>query len=245
MNKEYSNKSIVVIGGNSGIGRQICNDYINKGGIVWIIDKVFEESNDDNLKEDRFIKCDLKELDKLSECLAKIDSIDILIYSAGIFPDKEIMEMTNEDWQAVMSINLTSAFIAIRDCAKKMKENEVGHIVTISSGSYKMARKGSSHYCASKAGLVMLTKVAAQELAKYKIFVNSVAPGLIKNKLLSKDYEDGFIERIPMGRVGNPKDVSNVVHMLTSENNTYITGQVIPVDGGLSSGRFELGNSNK
>ena len=172
--------------------------------------------------------------------------IDILVYSAGIFPDKEIIHMTENEWDNVLDINTKGAFLACQAVAKQMIAQQCGgHIITISSGSYRSGRPGSGHYCASKAGLVMLTQVLAQELAKYKIMVNSIAPGLIDNPILDENYKEEFVKRIPMERVGTGEDVASSILMITSELNTYITGQTIAVDGGMSAGQYGLKMSNK
>src|SRR5699024_5500227 len=119
--------------------------------------------------------------------------VDVLIYSAGIFPDHPILEMNEKDWDKVLEINLKGAFLFTQTVAKQMVDSEVaGQIITISSGSYRSARVGSAHYCSSKAGLVMLTKVLAMELARYDIKVNSIAPGLIDSPILDQTYKELF-----------------------------------------------------
>src|SRR5699024_3097579 len=150
------------------------------------------------------------------------------------FPDHLIKDMSEEDWDHVQDINLKGAFLSIKYGSEII--NNGGHIITIASGSYRSARIGSSHYCASKAGLVMLTKSAALELATSNIKVNSIAPGLIEHPILDENYIREFVRKIPLNRIGTPEDIARFVSFFTSKNNTYVTGQVIPIDGGLNAG---------
>src|SRR5690606_26325164 len=128
----------------------------------------------------------------------------------GIYPDHRVLDMTESDWDRVLEVNLKGAFLCCQKVASHMiRHGSNGHIITISSGSYRSQRIGSSHYCASKAGLVMFTKVLAMELAAYGIKVNSISPGLIDNPILDPEYKEMFAERIPMGRIGQPSDIAS------------------------------------
>ncbi|WP_408010185.1 SDR family NAD(P)-dependent oxidoreductase [Pseudalkalibacillus sp. A8] len=251
----FEGKRILVTGGASGIGLATVNHFLKIGAKVASFDINRESLNKLRHKVESpehllVIEGDVRQKDHISKSLDLIidkwKGIDILVYSAGIFPDCRITEMSEEDWDQVLDINLKGAFITCRKVARRMiKQGDGGHIVTISSGSYQSARIGSGHYCASKAGLVMLTKVLAIELAKNRIQVNSIAPGLVESERLDLSYIEKFCERIPFARPANPSEVSSAIEMVTSSLNTYMTGQVIAVDGGLSSGHYGLPNSNK
>ncbi|MCL7749605.1 SDR family NAD(P)-dependent oxidoreductase [Halalkalibacter alkaliphilus] len=252
---ELKEKRILVVGGASGIGLAIVERFLASRNSVAIMD-INEEAllrfSTLDYWQDRVIamKGDVRESADINDILTRMKKnwggIDGLIYSAGIFPDRRIVEMSEEDWDNVLNINLKGAFLVCQAVARQMVEQkEGGHIVTISSGSYQSARVGSGHYCASKAGLVMLTKVLALELADHSIFVNSIAPGLVHSEKLGGEYIDTFSSRIPLGRPAQPEEIASIIELIMSPSNTYLTGQIIPVDGGLSSGHFGLPMSNK
>ena len=148
------------------------------------------------------------------------------------------------DWDRVMAVNLRGTFLICQAAARLMVEHKnPGIITTISSGSARFARLGAAHYCASKAAVVMLTRVMALELAPYRIRVNSVSPGIIDvagGPPLSESYKEAMTRMVPWGRMGRPEDVANVVLLVCDPAAEYLTGQVIPVDGGMSSGRYGI-----
>lgn len=252
----FFDKRVLVIGGASGIGLATAQRYLELGAKVTIMDinvqnldkatQLFSNISDQFLclAGDVRIKDDID--NTIKNMVESFGGVDILVYSAGIFPDRLILEMNEDEWDAVMDINAKGAFLSCQAVAKQMLiQGTGGHIVTISSGSYRSGRVGSGHYCASKGALVMMTKVLAMELAPYNIMVNSIAPGLVENSVLDDSYKKEFIKRIPMGRIGSPEDVANAIAMITSTMNTFITGQIISVDGGLSAGQYGLPFSNK
>ena len=148
-----------------------------------------------------------------------------------------------------MAVNARGTFLTCQAAAQRMvKKMQAGVIVTISSGSARFARAGSAHYCASKAAVVMLTRVMALELAPFGIRVNSVSPGIIDvpgGQHLSESYKQAMTRMVPWGRMGSPGDGANVVLLVCDPAAEYITGQVIPVDGGLSSGRYGISFSDE
>lgn len=250
---DFEGKRVLITGGASGIGLATVNHFLSKGAKVAVFD--INQAGLTNL-ENQYqkylltIEGDVRRADEIARALGIMveewDGIDILVYSAGVFPDRRIIDMEEEDWDRVLDINLKGAFLTCRNVAQRMiAQSGGGHIVTISSGSYQSARIGSGHYCASKAGLVMLTKVLAFELAEHGIQVNSIAPGLVESELLDSSYVETFSKRIPFARPAKPTEVSCAIEMITSSLNTYMTGQIIPIDGGLSSGHYGLPNSNK
>jgi NAD(P)-dependent dehydrogenase (short-subunit alcohol dehydrogenase family) len=153
--------------------------------------------------------------------------------------------MTTEEWDRVMETNLRGVFLTCQAAGRSMVAHGTrGKIVTISSGAYQSGRVGAAHYCASKAGVVMFTKVLALELAPHRINVNCIAPGLIEVEgevsPISREYADALTRQIPWGRVGQPEDIARAVMFLASPFADYVTGEVLAVNGGASAGRAFL-----
>lgn len=249
MESSHKGKKVFIIGGASGIGLATAKQLLNSDAKVCIMDINEDGLNEVTLSNDCdnliCVKGNATQVNDIQNALSimvnSFNGLDIFIYCAGIYPKQLLIDMTEDEWDEVMNVNLKGAFLSCKTISKYFIENNVsGHIITISSGSYRFARPGSGHYCASKAGLVMLTKVLAQELAKYKVFVNTVAPGLVNHPNINENYKQQFSSRIPLGRIGEPEDIASVINMITSPNNTYLTGQVISVDGGVSAGHFGL-----
>lgn len=183
----------------------------------------------------------------VSQAEGKLGGLDIVVSNAGLFPSHAFLEMDISDWDRVMAVNVRGTFLICQAAAQLMvKQKHGGVIVTISSGSARFARVGSAHYCASKAAVVMLTRVMALELAPHNIRVNSVSPGIIDvpaGQPLSDAYKATMTNMVPWGRMGTPEDVANVVLLVSDPAAEYMTGQVIPVDGGLSAGRYGIPTS--
>lgn len=177
----------------------------------------------------------------VAEMVSVFGGMDICINNAGIFPNHLVLDMDEADWDRVMDTNAKGTFLVSKAAARQMVRQQIGgHIVNISSGSYKVGRVGSAHYCASKAAVVMLTQVLAMELASYRIQVNSIAPGLVDSDNLTPEYTEAFVRQVPWGRIGSPDDIAAACVMLTGSDCEYITGQTISVDGGATAGRFGL-----
>ena len=161
---------------------------------------------------------------------------DILVNNAGITRDGLLLRMKDEDWDAVLETNLKGAFLCTRAVAKVMTRQKSGRIINISSVVGEMGNAGQVNYCASKAGLIGLTKATARELARRSITVNAVAPGFITTDMtegLSEKARQELVGQIPLGRLGAVEDVAYSVAFLASERATYITGQVLGVNGGM------------
>jgi 3-oxoacyl-[acyl-carrier protein] reductase len=168
----------------------------------------------------------------------------VLVNDAAVYPNCPVIEMPDDQWDQVIGVNLTGTFRMSRAVARRMVAAKIqGHIVNIASGAYKSARRGASHYCASKAGIVMFTKVLAQELAEHRIHVNVVSPGLVdvgRRGDVNPGYRLTLMTNIPWGRMGLPEDIAAAVLFMSSRTADYVTGTVIDVDGGSSAGRYFL-----
>ncbi|MBI4711442.1 MAG: SDR family oxidoreductase, partial [Candidatus Omnitrophica bacterium] len=168
--------------------------------------------------------------------LDTFERIDILVNVAGITKDGLLATMSEQDWDDVLSINLKSAFLFTKACARPMMKQREGNIINIASIIGIAGNAGQANYAASKGGMIALTKSTAKELAKRNIRANAIAPGFIKSKMTDKlppDLVEKMKERIGLRRLGEPQDVANVAVFLASEASAYVTGQTIVVDGGL------------
>jgi 3-oxoacyl-[acyl-carrier protein] reductase len=162
--------------------------------------------------------------------------VDILVNNAGITRDGLLMRMKEDDWDAVLTVNLKGAFLCTKAASKIMTKQRSGRIINIASIVGQMGNAGQANYCASKAGLIGLTKSNARELAKRNITVNAVAPGFIATAMtdaLPEKAREELVAQIPLERLGSPDDIANVVVFLAAERSGYITGQVLGVNGGM------------
>ncbi|MDH3454685.1 MAG: 3-oxoacyl-[acyl-carrier-protein] reductase [Desulfuromonadales bacterium] len=172
----------------------------------------------------------------IEQAVATYGRVDILINNAGITRDGLLLRMKNDDWDAVIDTNLKGAFLCTRAAAKYMSKQRAGRIINISSVVGEMGNAGQANYCASKAGLLGLTKSVARELARRNVTVNAVTPGFIVTDMtenMTDKAREAMIEQIPLGRLGEAEDVANAVLFLASDQSSYITGQVLGVNGGM------------
>jgi 3-oxoacyl-[acyl-carrier protein] reductase len=172
----------------------------------------------------------------VTETDKRFDRIDILVNNAGITKDGLLIRMKDADWDEVLGVNLRAAFQATRAAARLMIRQRSGRIVNVTSAAGVMGTPGQANYAAAKAGLIGLTKSTARELAHWGILVNAVAPGLIETDMvaaLSGDMREAYVGQVPLKRMGTAREVAEVVRFLASEGASYITGQVIHVNGGL------------
>jgi 3-oxoacyl-[acyl-carrier protein] reductase len=175
----------------------------------------------------------------IKSALAHFGKIDILVNNAGITRDQLVMRMKRADWDAVLSTNLTSAYLSTQQVIGSMLKQRWGRIINITSVFGQMGQAGQANYASSKAGLIGLTMALAREVASRNITCNAVAPGFIETSMtagLSEEFKQNAVKMIPLGRVGTPDDIANAVTFLASDEASYITGHVLNVNGGMLMG---------
>ena len=181
----------------------------------------------------------------VGEAERALGPLTVAVANAGIYPNTPVLEMSPEEWDRVMETNLRGVFLTCQAAARSMVgRGAPGKIITISSGAYQSGRVGAAHYCASKAGVVMFTKVLALELARHRINVNAVAPGLVEVdgevSPVSREYVETLTRSIPWGRIGTPRDIAQACLFLASPAAEWVTGEVLAVNGGSAAGRAFL-----
>ncbi|HYB42169.1 MAG TPA: SDR family NAD(P)-dependent oxidoreductase [Candidatus Methylomirabilis sp.] len=174
-----------------------------------------------------------------------LGAVTVAVANAGIYPNTPVLDMPLEEWDRVMETNVRGVFLTCQAAARAMVARGTrGRIITISSGAAQSGRVGAAHYCASKAGVVMFTKVLALELASHRINVNSIAPGLVEVEgevsPVSREYVEALVKQIPWGRAGRPEDIAHAALFLASPLAEFITGEVLAVNGGSAAGRAFL-----
>lgn len=244
---DLKGKVAIVTGGAQGIGKSIATQLAQAGANIVIADVVEEVAKSTAQEisqkgnEAISIKVDVSSLSSVEEMvkktLDKFGRIDILVNNAGITRDALVMRMKEEDWDLVLDINLKGAFNCIKTVSPIMMKQKSGKIVNIASIVGIIGNIGQANYSASKAGLIALTKTCARELASRRINVNAVAPGFIQTSMterLPAQVKEKLSSQIPFGEIGKPEDVASAVLFLVSEKASYITGEVIRVDGGMA-----------
>ncbi|MCZ6104571.1 3-oxoacyl-ACP reductase FabG [Campylobacter ureolyticus] len=244
---EFSGKNVLITGASRGIGAQIAKILASKGLKVWInyrskpeiADALCEEIIKNGFKA-AVIKFDATNEDDFIEAIKTIiDSdgeLNYLVNNAGITNDKLAIRMKLEDFTSVINANLTSAFIGSKEALKVMSKKRFGSVVNIASIVGEMGNAGQVNYSASKGGMIAMSKSFAKEGASRGIRFNCVTPGFIATDMtdvLSDEIKQGYINAIPLKRLGDPKDIANAVAFLLSDDAGYITGEVLKVNGGL------------
>ncbi|MEE1060352.1 MAG: 3-oxoacyl-[acyl-carrier-protein] reductase [Ruminococcus sp.] len=244
----FENKTAVITGGSRGIGFAIAKKLASQGANIAIINggnqekglAAKEELAQFGTKVEAYF-CNVADFNASKEVIDKIiedfGGIDFLVNNAGITRDKLVLNMDENDFDAVINVNLKGSFNMIKHTYKHFMKKRCGRIVNISSIVGINGNAGQANYCASKAGIIGLTKAVAKELAGRGVTVNAVAPGYIGTDMtneLSDKVKDAMQAQIPAKRIGAPEDIANVVSFLCSDESAYVTGEVIKVDGGLA-----------
>ena len=241
-------KTALVTGGSRGIGKSISIEigkefhvvigYVNsKDKAVEVCDVISSSGGSAST-----VKIDISNKESVDQAFSEIEktygSVDVLINNAGITKDNILPRMKNDEWEDVIQTNLTGSFYTSQRATKQMMKNKWGRIVFISSVVGLSGNQGQSNYAASKAGLIGLSKSISKELGSRNITSNVIAPGYIETDMtsfLNDENKDEIIGQLSIKRMGKPEDISNIVSFLCKDESEYITGQVIPVDGGLTT----------
>ena len=238
-------KTVLITGASRGIGKAILesfnNDYfiVGTGTSESSVQSILENINSMNIEGDSF-KLDLNDRDSIKDLTSLLDSKeihpDVLINNAGITRDNIMLRMQEDEWDNVINVHLNGQYLLIKSFIKKMVKNRWGRIINISSTSAVLGNKGQANYAAAKAGIEAMSRSLARELGSRNINVNCVAPGFIETdmtKEISEGNTDFLTSQIPLGRLGKPNEIAEVVNFLVSDQANYITGQTIHVNGGL------------
>jgi len=239
---------VVITGGSKGIGRAVALKFGEEKSRVILVhydpdESAANETLDELTQlgvEGESHKVDVSSFEAVGslfkEIISKFERIDVLVNNAGITRDTLLMRMGEDVWDSVIKVNLKSVFNCTHAVVKSMVKQRKGNIVNISSVVGAIGNFGQSNYAASKAGIIGFSKSVAREVAGRGITVNAVAPGFVETDMtavLSEKVKTAFLEQIPLGRVGKPKDIAEAVYWLCSKGASYITGQVIHVSGGM------------
>jgi 3-oxoacyl-[acyl-carrier protein] reductase len=244
---ELKDKTAVITGSGRGLGKAIALMMAAKGANIVLNDIERSDCIDDTCSEMKTagynviaVKGDVRNSDDVKKLFTSAQdtfgSVDILVNNAGVTKDGLMIRMSEDDWDLVLDINLKGAFICTKTCARYMIRQKSGVIVNIASVAGVMGNPGQANYSSSKAGLIGLTKTTAKELSSKNIRCNAVAPGIIRSRMtdiLSDKVKQDYLDSIPLGRFGEPEDVAKVVCFLASDESSYVTGQVVNIDGGL------------
>ena len=251
---DLKGKVAIITGARRGMGRTHALVLAKAGAKVVVADisledcqKVVEEI-EKNGGEAIAVKCDVSKKEEVEEMVKetveKFGKVDILVNNAGICQFKPFLELNEEEWDRTLDINLKGYFLCAQAVAKEMTKQKSGVIVNIASvamGQQGIGMPNIVHYCASKGGIVGMTEALAVELASYNIRVNAISPGMIETPMIDPIKADpkvkkAMLTRVPLRRVGNPEEVSNLVLFLVSDASSYITGSTVVIDGGWLAG---------
>ena len=240
---DLKDKKIIVTGASGGIGNSIIKKFSEAGANILAsgtrIEKLEELKK--NFEKIKILKFDISQSDKIEEFIENATkelggSLDCIVNNAGITQDNLAIRMSLENWQKVIDINLTSAFLMSKFAIKKMLKNKSGKIINITSVVGHTGNLGQANYAASKAGIIAMSKSLAIEYAKKNINVNCISPGFIKTAMTDKiddKFKEVILSKIPSERLGEPNDIANAVLFLSSNQSNYINGETLHVNGGM------------
>ena len=242
-------KTALITGAARGIGRALALKFAEEGANIAFTDLVIDESGEETRKEieAKGVKClayasNAANFEETAEVVKKIHedfgTIDVLVNNAGITKDGLMLRMTEAQWDAVINVNLKSAFNFVHACLPIMMRQRGGSIINMSSVVGVHGNAGQANYAASKAGMIALAKSVAQEMGSRGVRANAIAPGFIETAMthqLSDEVRKEWMKQIPLRRGGQAEDVANVAVFLASDLSSYVTGQVIQVDGGMNT----------
>lgn len=254
MYEDLKGKVVIITGARRGMGRSHALEFAKSGARVVVSDISLEDCQKVVKEIERAggeamaVKCDVSKKEEVDEMVRKTiekwGKIDVLVNNAGIAQFKPFLELTEEDWDRTLNINLKGYFLCAQAAAKEMIKRKSGVIINIASvamGQQGIGFPNIVHYCASKGGIAAMTEALAVELAPYNIRVNAISPGMIETPMIDPVKSDpktmeAMLARIPMHRVGRPEEVSNLVLFLASEKSSYMTGSTVIIDGGWLAG---------
>ena len=242
-------KTALITGAARGIGKALALKFAEEGANIAFTDLVIDESGEETRKEieAKGVKClayasNAANFEETAEVVKKIHedfgTIDVLVNNAGITKDGLMLRMTEAQWDAVINVNLKSAFNFVHACLPIMMRQRGGSIINMSSVVGVHGNAGQANYAASKAGMIALAKSVAQEMGSRGVRANAIAPGFIETAMthqLSEEVRKEWVKQIPLRRGGQAEDVANVAVFLASDLSSYVTGQVIQVDGGMNT----------
>ena len=240
--KRLENKVAIITGGASGIGRATAEKFVQEGAqvIIWDLDETRGNALAKELGA-KFIKVNTSNYNEIEVAAKKVNDefgrIDILINNAGITRDSTVKKMTIEQWQQVIDVNLSGVFYCSKIISEYMVANGWGRIINASSVVGLYGNFGQANYVATKSGLIGMTKTFAREFGRKGITVNAIAPGFISTEMVAAMPEEvlaGMKAKVPIGRLGEPKEIANAYCFLASDEASYINGHTLSVDGGMT-----------